>query len=235
MRIALCFSGMLRTWDKCIPSIIQHVILANPQHQFDSFISTWDVRGRNPVWWESTKDLDRVDFNTIRFPELNIKTFMVDTYENSDLMKMVERETKDGGRFFPMSGPQCNPHNVMPMLKKIEQAHNLAVDNSNSGVHYDLFVKLRTDLLFSGDMQFSEPREHTIFMPDHECWGPGALNDQLLYGAPWMLAIHASIFQKLPVIFNAIRTLHPESILDYWYRSLNVNVIKEKIPYRIER
>jgi hypothetical protein len=235
MRIALCFSGMLRTWEKCLPSIYQHVIAANPEHQFDSFIATWDVRGKNPVWWESTSDLDIVDIDSLYDPGLNVKSVWVDTYQDSDFMRMVQRETSLGGRFYPMTGMQCNPNNVMPMLKKIEQAHNLAAENANTGVVYDIFVKLRTDLLFTGDMKFSQPINNTVFIPDHECWGPGSLNDQLVYGAPWVMALHACIFGKLETIFNETRTLHPETLLDYWYRSLKINVVKEHIPYRIER
>jgi hypothetical protein len=235
MKIALCFSGMLRTWDKCFPTIIQHVIKANPEHQFDSFIATWDVRGKNPVWWQSTGDLDLVDINALYIPELNLKSVLVDTYQDSDFMKMVERETGNGGRFYPMSGMQCNPRNVMPMLKKIEQAHNLAAENGNNGVKYDLFVKLRTDLLFTGDMKFSEPQNLVVFMPDHECWGPGALNDQLVYGSPQVMTIHAMIFGHLERIFKETRTLHPETLLDFWYRHMSVRVVKETIPYRIER
>src|SRR6185312_7269874 len=129
MRVALCFSGMLRTWEICVPTIIQHVIKANPTHQFDSFLATWDVRGRNPVWWEVTKDLEKVDFSKFDFPELNLRSILLDTYFQSSLMEMAQRETQQGGRFVARSGPPCNPMNVIPMLKKIQQSYNLYMES----------------------------------------------------------------------------------------------------------
>lgn len=232
MKIALCFSGMPRTIFDCFPTIVEHIIKANPAHEFDSFLSIWDVHGKNPVWWEVSKDNTPVDLNKImEFKnELNIKRLLVDTFENSDFMKKVhvDLETKYKDR----AGPQHNPYNFLPMIKRMELAHIIMLDN---GTNYDLVVKLRTDLAFNGRIQFHVPKPKTIYMPTHECWGPGSLNDQFLYGDGHVMSYHCSLYRQLDRLYSENPTLHPETVLHDYYNKGGIQIERHEIPYKILR
>jgi hypothetical protein len=232
MKIALCFSGMARTFQECIPSVITHIIQENPGHQFDSFISIWDIHGKNPVWWEVSKDNTPVDLNKLMEfkKDLNIKRLLVDTYENSDFMKKTDIEL--GGIYKDRKGPSHNPTNFIPMLKRMEWAHILMLDN---GANYDIVVKLRTDLLFNGRVVFTLPQPKTVYMPTHECWGPGNLNDQFLYGDGHVMSFHASMYKNLEALYIQENTLHPETLLHKYYTIHGINVERHEVPYRILR
>jgi hypothetical protein len=234
MNIALCISGMMRTFEKCIPTIIENIINANKEHQFSSFIATWDVCGRNPVWWEISKDNTPVDFNKILQykKDLNLKKLSIDTFEESDFMKKVHEDVSPGGKYSSMKGEHCNPYNCLPMFKKIEQAHLLMIDNK---VHYDIVVKMRADLFFKSKLEIIKPEPKTIYMPKHECWGPGSLNDQFLYGDGHTMSYHSSLYKKLDELYSVNPTLHPESVLHQHYSNAQIQIVKYPIDYHIER
>jgi len=230
MKIALCISGMLRTFEKCIPTIIEHV---KADKDVDVFIATWDVHGTNPVWWEVSKDNTPVDFGILsRYKkDLNIKKILIDSYEDSDFMKQVEVNLAHGGKYHGYKG-HCNPRNFLPMIKKIEQAHMLMIDNN---VHYDIVVKMRADLFFKSKVEFIKPEPNTIYMPETGCWGPGSLNDQFLYGNGLTMSVHASLYRQLDRLFSKDPILHPETVLHNYYQELGFKVIKHPIQFHIER
>ncbi len=219
MKVALCISGMLRTFEKCIPTIIEHVK------------SDRDV---DPVWWETSKDNTPVDFNVLYQykKELNIKKVLIDTYEDSDLMKKVHNDISPGGKYADRKGEKCNPYNFIPMIKKIEQSHILMLDNN---VHYDIVVRMRSDLFFKSRMEFFKPEPRTVYMPERECWGPGKLNDQLIYGDGHTMSLHASLYRQLDNLYAETPTIHPESVLNNFYIKHGVNVVRYPIDYHIER
>lgn len=235
MRIALCFSGMLRTHEKCLPTVVEHVVQANPEHEFHSFFATWDVNGKNPAWWNISTDHTPVDYAALiaHKQSLNIKSIQIDTFTESDFMKRVETDLV--GKYRDHGGPKCTPQNVLPMIKKVDQAHRLMLENAANYVHYDIVVKLRADLFFESKIEFRTPEPKTVYMPERECWGPGSLNDQLIYGDGDTMSFHSSLFTNLDNVFGAGNTLHPESVLHSYYQVGGITVVRYPIAYHIER
>lgn len=237
MRIALCFSGMLRTFDKCIPTIINNVIESNPEHQFDSFISTWDIHGRNPVWWEVSKDNTPIVYGDLAkyFAPLNLKRLMIERYEGSDFMAGIKHKDEV---VYKDRQTQCNPYNCLPMFYKMHQSFYLMVDHARSNlINYDIIVRLRTDLLFTQPMKFTKPDENRLYFPTIENWGRNdfLINDQFGYGNPYVMNIYMTLHAHMERIYKIIGSIHPETVLGHRLLEQGIIPVREDIVYRIER
>lgn len=236
MKIALCFSGMMRTFEKCLPTVVEHVIKANPDHSFDSFIATWFERGKNARWWDTSTDMEYVNVSPVTqlLQDLNIKTMRLDSYQKSDFMAMVDSWVK--GKYANRKAPGgSNLYNMIPMFKKIDQCHRLMLENADCGVQYDIVVKLRTDLKFSGPVKFTEPKLKTVYMPSHERWGAGHINDQMYYGNGDTMSYLAGVYASFDMIYAFRNEFHPETLLYDWIKQSNVDIVIENMPYLIER
>lgn len=240
MRIALCFSGMMRTFDECLPTVVKHVVESNPEHEFHSFIASWLERGKvdksAPVTWASvTKDMEYVDTRTIMaFPGLNVKAVRLDAFQGSDFMKQVDRDVN--GKYSARRNPgQSNLYNMLPMFKKMDQCHRLFLENVENGIQYDMIVKCRLDLFFTGDIKFQHPEGRTLYLPNHERWGPGALNDQFYYGDPNVMSYMACMWNNLDNYYESKQELHPETYYHDWIERAQIRKVHLDMPYRILR
>lgn len=239
MRIALCISGMMRTYQKCFPTVIEHIIQANPQDSFDTFIATWDVHGRNPVWWEISKDNTPVDFNHLQEEfgqKLNIKRIMIERFENSDFMYQADLQINT--KYANRTGERSNPHNYLPMIYKIDQVQTLALDHQiKNKFNYDVIVRMRSDLFFEAPVHFTKTDidDRSIFMPERECWGPANLNDQFAYGNSHIMDVYTNQLAMLDQVYELVNSLHPETQLAGLFQICNLKAVKQDIKYRIER
>lgn len=66
MKIAICFSGQLRTWDKCYQNWIK--LSENNKFQVDFFCHLWDFESKNQKPIIDTKLEDKSNYNHINWP-----------------------------------------------------------------------------------------------------------------------------------------------------------------------
>lgn len=242
MRIALCISGLARTYEKCLPTILTNIIDANPEHEFSTFIATWAERGMvdktAPVTWAAdVRDLAWINTSQIMQYPLNVKAIRVDTLQGSPFMTKILHDinTKYKDR---KNAHQSNLRNLLPMLWKIDQCHALMHEYSQrdwAEPTFNCIIKARFDLFFTGPVKILEPASDELYMPNHERWGPGHLNDQFYYGGPQVMNDIHSVWRKLDGYYGAKQELHPETLYHDFIQAYGIRKVHRDMPYRIER
>jgi hypothetical protein len=221
MKIAICYSGMFRNFQNNVDSHIKHLI---SKYDCDIYLSFWDVYG-----FGSFRDKLNIKHDDI-IPEhvkgeilnkLHPKNFEFESYDEMDIFFEFEgnkyRDTKE-------PPPYCK--NILSMYYKIKRCGKMVED---SGINYDLILRLRGDILFTEDLILQSPKENTIYSPLIFSWTQ-SMNDQLIYGNKKVMGIYHGLYDKLPEIWLSWSThVSPESLL---YRHMeNNNISMESLNF----
>jgi hypothetical protein len=99
---------------------------------------------------------------------------------------------------------------------------------------YDAIVSLRIDCVFTGNFNFDNIDDNTIYVPQgNNFYG---LNDQIAYGKPAVMKLYNSIFSNLMLLLEESRSvLHPESLTLANVQYHNLKIVRVVLQYFIER
>lgn len=147
MKIAVCFSGELRSIEHTFPLIKRYILDHLPS--YDSFVHLW---------------ID--DTNIKKLPILirnaNIK----------DLL-MEDRQTFDKTLYFNPLNIEMNHQAILRQLYCVQQVNNLKClyEKDNSFI-YDWVIRIRPDLLILEEYKFeiSKLRNTNLYLLDHDHW-----------------------------------------------------------------
>lgn len=99
---------------------------------------------------------------------------------------------------------------------------------------YDAIVSLRIDCVFTGNFNFDNIDDNTIYVPQGGDWR--GLNDQIAYGNPAVMKMYNSIFSNLILLLDRpLSVLHPESLTLANVRYHNLKIVRVVLQYFIER
>ena len=148
MRIAVCFSGALRTFKLCYEDVIAHF---KKLGHVDVFISTWE----KPCYTRVNKDTDiHAIKGTTVFTELldkdaiiteeylqSITTFAVIDIEDMDIMQRIIDTAKD------MKTTIMPPSRLILQYYKMDRCNRLKkLYEKKHAIKYDINVRIRTDI-----------------------------------------------------------------------------------------
>ncbi len=204
MKIALCLSGQLRTFEECFSYLEENIIKCNPQFDFD-LIGYFN--SPTPISYLKNYPFDVV------LVEPDPKCPDMTYQDNKYTINYPSRATPT---FFQMHGMQQS--NIL--RKKLEQ---------EKGVQYDFVAKIRPDFKFLSEVDLSNIESDRIYIPvendhfgynDRFAIGNGKLMDFYLDRVDFYLQHH-------PEIPNY--TTHTESNLKIY---LDINNIKvDRLPF----
>jgi hypothetical protein len=107
------------------------------------------------------------------------------------------------------------------MYYKIKRCGKMVED---SGINYDLILRLRGDILFTEDLILQSPKENTIYSPIKSSW-PQSMNDQLIYGNKEVMTIYHDLYNKLPEIWTSwVAHAAPEALLFHHMENNNISM-----------
>ena len=168
MNVAVILTGHLRCWKDVFPNFKEKVI---DRYNPDIFIHTWDNEG----WWipgdkqnekgyhEEAPDIVQSEINEIYKPR-GI------TIENWDKYNELFQHR---GELFKNYAHR--PKNILSMFYKLNRGISLMEDYvSQIGVHYDLVIRMRPDMIFHDDLPEFDPRYfYTLAHRNHLGQGTG--------------------------------------------------------------
>lgn len=218
MRVALCFSGQSRDWQKSIHTIQSKIIR---DLDADVFIHTWSDVGNQVVhheeetYYHNTKPLD--------------KSFL-------EVLKPMDYliENADYERFMKMKCPKINSkryYNTRMMWYSIWKSNELKCEYENRmGFVYDLVIRCRFDLWIEKFDLNGFTNQNTIYLPPHQNINNPFIppmielmkeygirympNDQLGYGSSKMMDYYSSVFSEMEK--NLCKyPAHPEGTLTH--------------------
>lgn len=204
MKVAVCLSGQLRTFEKTYESIYNNIISTNSA---DVFIHSWDTGSH-----EYGIDKRRVYTNS-----LDMLDKVVDLYKPK---KYLFEKPKDFSNMYTLhvTEPWINTiREITPdidnaekhiinqtcgMFYSIYKCNNLKNEYSDEcNIHYDAVIRLRFDLnvdypIHVKDLDLKKINYHAYSQPD------GIINDWMNIGNTYVMNIYSSIFLNLEFLNN---------------------------------
>jgi hypothetical protein len=149
MRIAVCFSGMIRTGIEAFPSIKRFV--GDLWDNCDFFMHTWDLDYHNVLTGEPPEHFDAFNKNNLQLKELkvqrlstlyNFKAVEIEPYHKTigDLSGMFSNYIEDDRWLIPWF---YSWHKSIILKKKFEAKNKFS---------FDAVVKLRPDVIFNKEI-----------------------------------------------------------------------------------
>ncbi len=194
MKIAICISGLIREAKACWPNFKKYLIDANPEHQFDIFVFTWQADRTLLVKYQPENDCTLDEVKQLYKPAL----VNLDTYDHlkkkqlfeeckielfREIVKRHKITRRTDGRWkkavqcefckhYGKTGEKCRicggnlTHNVIAMHYAIAQAHELTIiEQLDKDISYDLFVRWRFDNYLVEPIKLNPPELNTIYVP----------------------------------------------------------------------
>jgi SAM-dependent methyltransferase len=236
-RIAICISGNLRTFDRTYNSFYANLLYPY-QNDADVFIHTWDTIGAkslsydHPLSFVETKNKMN-EINSILKP----KSIIIENYATTspsirmmtDKIKLSESD-RDGLR-------NRSPFDYGCMLYSWNKTKQLVDEyENNNNIKYDLIVKLRSDLMFTGKFNIENAFDK-LCVPNIGQYYFHAMNDQFALGPASSMKTYLSLYENMVNYFHGRVTsmLRPEFILKYHLAANKIPYYEMNIPYYILR
>ena len=161
MKVAICISGLYRTFDECYPTIKEHIIDNNPDFEFDLIASF-------PVKENSIPDHNSNLFKKIEFTE------------DSDLPDLTYQASK---YTHEVHGHVSNYYQLLA-LKQVNELRNQVEQDEN--IKYDFLLRTRPDIKFLSPVSLKDLDYNKIYLPhghDHR----GGYNDRFAFGNRYLM------------------------------------------------
>lgn len=212
-RIAVCISGLARTFDKTIANFRQHVLDAD-NCEFDIFISTWDqvdskkstevaVRDRKALDGE----LSEVDLRVYSPALIEVESLFEWPRETIEKYKIKRSDTYVPSTLFMLYKIWC----ADLARQRFEKIHNFK---------YDLVVRTRFDLRMTERMKYDLgnfdiliPKMRTPTCTEfNRTW----VNDTFAVGTSDSMKIYSDIYQNIDKLYDSGVPFQPEIMLNTW-------------------
>lgn len=226
MKVALCYSGAIRT----LPDLLDnHIDFLIKKYDCDVFLETWDVYGYGGH--KLKYEWDEIDI----IPQ-NIVDLILDklnpVYYNFENYRKKETEFSEFENSYYYGHPYCT--NILSMFYKIKQCH-LALDNHNK--EYDIVLRLRPDLEFNKSVEFQFPQKNTLYVNKNGAWNSQIIVDQFFYGSKEVMDLVCNTYDKLHDMFSKGLALKAAEYLLYLsVMEENINLESQDMTfYKIKR
>lgn len=235
MKVALCISGLMRTYKETSKSVVRHIC---QRYDTDIFVSTWSILGKSVSKFSRQSTDDLVSKFTIHnvYPNLT-RELAIDDYSefkannNHNWCKEKYEWTKANNR-----EGICRVEHLFAMCYKIK--HCNAMKNEYAAarqVHYDCVIRCRADLLFNRTLKIVDIKPNTIYTPSIDTWN--RVNDQFAYGDAQAMDIYSSLYNHIEEYdkINGMNITCPEMVLQHHLKVNNITQIEVNVPYTLIR
>lgn len=223
LRVALCISGHLRTFEQNFISVREHIL---NRFNCDVFIHTWDTLGMPYRQLDSRVHNIKTDhmvetINRIYAPKKLIieptKRFLV-----SNLMHKAMIDYRD------IPG-------ILSMFYKIEVCNNIKSEyERENNFLYDIVIRFRGDLCMMAPLPINQDTNlNRLFIPQYGNFS--GLCDQFAFGSSQVMDIYSSLYSNLEKHLETGAKLNPEKILLYHVEANHLLVEKSNVKFVIKR
>ena len=213
-KVAICFFGHLRTFEKCLPNIYKHLI---SMYDCDIFMHTWDVYNHNTKTWHTNFKNSNKKVNQdkiIKVFGITPEQIQIEHQEIYSTGKFISR-----GREWALQSPMSMYHsikNVNELREKYQRKHH---------IKYDIIVFIRPDILLFKDLNLDKyindelnTNEKNVYFSGHgvdrDMYGMNYIEtaDLLFFGKPKTMSAFCSDI-KVPVKDGDVIDYYPDGFL----------------------
>lgn len=229
MRVAICLSGLVRTYRQTYENFKQCLIDCNHDCEFDVFISTWSIeqsnvsteRTRRVAWYGPDHPMfpeDGIDYNDIR-SKYCPKIFKI---TDPILFDVSEHDQKINA---------VNLQSILSMTYQIYSCKELLSDYCYTfNKSYDVVIRHRFDTLIPFPIILNECDLSCITAPSmmqpHIIDGADWINDKFAVGIKENIDVYSNLYFLMRNKILNHNIIQPETIL---HEHLKVNGIKVKL------
>ena len=228
MKIALCLSGHLRTFEQTQNSLSQFIL---KKYNPDIFIHTWDKLGF-ACNYKSDRFLHDTSNKLSQIERLyRPKKIIVES------SKFIEQLKLEADEYAPhlKHAPKHVGH-MASMFYKIYACNELRkIFELETGNFYDYIIRCRADLLFENILSLPEPIEKNIVLIPGFISGAGWYTDQFAFGDSDSMDIYSSLYFDIPDYFLAGKEFYPEKFVVWALDKKNLPVKFIDTKFRILR
>ncbi len=215
MRVAICLSGLVRTYRETYSNFRQCLIDCNPECMFDIFISSWGYENSN-VSMERTRRLAWYGSEHPEFPEELVDFNDLFAKYRPTAITIEEMRTLDTSWYHDI--PSINLPAFMSMTYKLYHADMLRRTHERlSGFQYDVVIRARFDSLFPDLFVIPQIERGTVIVPSmtQPSFTPGYewTNDKLAVGTSADLTLYSKWYNCIPEMLEEGVPLQPEVLL----------------------
>lgn len=237
MKVALCLSGHLRTFQYTYKSLKDNII---NQLNCDVFIHTWDVIGaptkKNPgdIANNSKQTIDYLD-DIYRM--LDPKFMSIE--DQKDKLDELIKQTND------ITVPPQEQQYIMQhiglhvsMFYSINMSNNLRKEyEQDNNIKYDLVIRCRPDLFFRTKLDFDMFNDlNKIYVPDIATYAEGGINDQVAIGTSTIIDQYCDIYHHISDYYRSnICVARPEVMIKHHLDKCKIIVESKNIDYDLYR
>jgi hypothetical protein len=225
MKVAVCFSGHLRTFDKCYDNIVENIFtpLKNKGYEIDVYCSTWKTIGHR-----TNHDIDQSLADISVLDKLYTKQIDIEP-ENQEYFRK-EFYTPNWDRIYCIEST-CGDN--ASELYKIKRCYDMVI---SSGITYDMIMRLRFDVMYEKPIPIPDVLEDCIYMP----YGKIAYSNislymmnQIVFGKVECMREYFCAFDNIKrFIANNITPLNSEGFL---YNSINTRIVRFDLSFYMQR
>ena len=231
MRIAICFSGHLRSFDKTYEQHLQTLITPlSTLGQVDIFISTWETRSIRKCWaatdpkYNQIEHLDDfIDFQKIYdfykpiSTQIDCRQHFLDYFNTNFLLDIdgkdiTESDTCSGGVNF-----------FVPMWFKIWQCNQLKKQHELIGKFtYDIVIRMRFDWVLRHPLDLSSIKDLSNIFIDFGT--QEGYTDQFFISSSKNMDKVCNLYCDLKELFELKIPREPEKICKFYIERLGINI-----------
>ncbi len=219
MRVALCLSGMPRSFKKCSESFFRNFIdIYHP----DVFISTWQSEIVDDAFPETDSPHELIElYKPLKFDIEIFNEKRRASFETNPFKNFSDR----GGR---------SVARMIPMFYKIHLAdmHRFMYEQENK-LTYDIVVRCRADILFHQPVRLEQAPPNVVCFPTKNA--TSNVNDQFWYSDSATATHIAGLYYAIPELWHRGILIHGEALL-YAYVLAKQFLIKPiQLDYDLQR
>jgi len=233
MKIAVCLSGHLRSFQKTTPSLYSFLLR---NLDYDIFIHTWDTLGYHNNW----RPDHNFYINNYTHSNLNLiqnilkpKQIIIQSQKELESFKK-EAETKV--KFYIAPDIPKHPGHMFAMFYKIWACNELRKQyERDHNIQYDLIIRTRPDLQFLSLLNTQELLDSKKYLYVPEIEGYGGINDQFAFGSGHLIDYYCGMYNHLSRYFSEGGDFRPEIFVKWHLETIKVPYKLSKIKYFINR
>jgi hypothetical protein len=215
MKIAICFSGLMRTYRETYQNYVDSILKPNAHHEIDTFISTWTIeQSNNSMEWARRQAWFGDEARP--FPENAINYHQIQEYYKPTALE-VEKPIVFHTDWY-IDTPGCHPQSLSSMWYKIMMADRLRQQYEKlMRIRYDAVIRIRFDTMMPFVLEVDKLYLDSLYIPsmmqpplfpDLE-WA----NDKFAVGNSELMTKYADWFNCVPALVAAGVPIQPEVLL----------------------
>ena len=225
MKIAICLSGFLRTFDQYFIHNINNLNITD----YDLFISTYDIIGTSKNWNSPINTDVKTDLSI--FNKYNTKKLLISKYDStfnsiSENIVNINRE----------NNITHSPSRTLSMFNNIFLANELKKQSElEENFKYDIVIRMRPDILINNNVNINNLDLNKIYIESIAYKGcsnsNNMTNDLFAISNSDTMDYYSSLIKHVDTYTKTI-PLHPETILHHHLKQMNVELYNFNIEIK---